>query len=293
MRGMLPELPGAVRRVAEHVLADPAGSMEQSILDLADRCGTSPSTVSRLCRSLGLSGYPALRLAVVAEAAGSSWDRDITGEINEIKPSDSLGVVARRLGAAQARAVKDTLARLDLRAVGEAADAVVRAGRVDLYGVSGSAIMAVELQLRLHRIGVSAWAWSDVHEGLTGAALLRPGDAAIAISYSGATRETLDMLSCAHDHGATTVAITGDPRSPIASVADVILPTVAQDTTFRDGPLAARHSELTVVELLYVAVGQRTYERTVRALSETAAAVRPHRVDNPAVSGHHRSRRRR
>lgn len=278
LRRLLPDLPDSVRRTAERVLADPVASVAGTITDLAEASGTSPSAVSRLCRRLGVDGYPALRIAVVADAtasASSPWEIDISRTIG---PTDSLEDVAGTLGAATSRAVHDTLAGLDLDVLRDVAHAVAGARRVHLYGVSGSAVMTAELQLRLHRIGIATWSFADVHEGLTGAALLGPGDVAIAVSYTGETIETLEMLRAAGSRDALTVAVTGAPRSSLAAVADRILVTVTEETTFREGPLAARFSELTVVELLYLAVGQLTYERTTELLTQTALAVRRHQA---------------
>lgn len=279
MRLLLPDLPASVQRTAQRILDDPRSAVAGTISDLAEVAGTSSGAVSRLCRALGLDGYPSLRIAVAAEAAVSAygnWDADISREIG---PSDSLDVVARTLEAAQARAVHATLAGLDLDELAAAAAAIGQARRVHIYAVSGSAIMARELELRLARIGVACWSYADVHDGLVAAAQLTAGDVAIAVSHSGETDETIDMLECAREHGALSVAITAGRRQRLAELADHVLITVAESTTFRHGPLASRHSELTVVEMLYLAVCQQDYDRTARLLSETARAVYPRRPE--------------
>jgi DNA-binding MurR/RpiR family transcriptional regulator len=279
MRLLLPDLPSSTRLTAQRILDDPHSAVVGTINDLAERAGTSTGAVSRLCRILGLDGYPTLRVSVITEAATTaygSWNADISREIG---PSDSLADVARTLEAVGARAVHTTLAGLDLDAVRAAATAISGAARVHVYAVSGSGVMARELELRLSRIGVACWTYADVHDGLVAAAQLGEGDVAIAVSYSGETDETLDMLACARDHGALTVAITAGPRSRLATSADHVLVTIAEETTFQDGPLASRHSELAVVEMLYLAVGQHDYERTVQLLSETERAVRPRRPE--------------
>ncbi|HLV54098.1 MAG TPA: MurR/RpiR family transcriptional regulator [Actinotalea caeni] len=282
LRRLRPELPASVRKVADTVLADPAGAVAGTLQELAATSGTSPSAVSRLCRRLGVDGYPALRLSVIADAAagtGSPWELDIS---RTISPTDPLEDVARTLGAAQTYAVMDTLAGLDLDAVRALADAIAAARRVQLYAVSGSAVMTMELQLRLHRIGVPTWSFTDVHEGLTGAALLEPGDVAIAVSFTGETVETVEMLRTAAERGALTAAVTGGAESTLARAADHVLVTVTEETTFREGPLAARFSELTVVELLYLAVSQASVARTTELLDRTAHAVRSHQRRRPA-----------
>lgn len=278
MRLLLPDLPSSTRLTAQRILDDPHSAVAGTINDLAERAGTSTGAVSRLCRTLGLDGYPSLRVSVITEAATAygSWNADISREIG---PNDSLADVARTLEAVGARAVHTTLAGLDLEAVRAAATAISGAARVHVYAVSGSGVMARELELRLSRIGVACWTYADVHDGLVAAAQLSEGDVAIAVSYSGETDETLDMLACARGHGAHTVAITAGPRSRLATFADHVLVTVAEETTFQDGPLASRHSELAVVEMLYLAVGQHDYKRTAQLLSATERAVRPRRPE--------------
>ncbi|SEE27410.1 MurR/RpiR family transcriptional regulator [Ruania alba] len=279
IRRLLPQLPTAVRRTAEQLLNDPHGSVAGTITELAEAAGTSPGAVSRLCRTLDLDGYPALRVAVTADAASSAhghWDVDISRTIG---PHDPLSDVVRTFEAAQARAVHATLACLDLDAVQAVADAIGTARRVHVYGVSGSGVIARELELRLTRIGVPCWTYADVHDGLVAAVQLTEGDVALAVSHSGETQETLDMVACARERGALTAAITGGHSSSLADLVHHSLLTISAETTFRDGPLAARHSELAVVEVLYLAVSQSTYKRTVQHLADTARAVRPRRPE--------------
>src|SRR5688572_30509051 len=67
VRTLLPEFTGALQRVAEQVLADPAAASRATIVELAERSGTSPATVTRFCRALGFDGYADLRLGIAAE----------------------------------------------------------------------------------------------------------------------------------------------------------------------------------------------------------------------------------
>ncbi len=286
IRSVLPDLPTALQRVGEQVLSAPAVVARATILETAERSGTSAATVTRFCRALGLPGYADLRLAMAEETGRSSavagWEIDIG---REILPNDSLERVLSMIATADIRAIQETAAQVDLTEVEKAADAIVRAGRVEVYGIGGSALVAGEMQLCLHRIGIPTWAWGDVHSGLTSAALLGPADVAIAVSHSGATYETVEMLSTAGSRGATTVTLTSFPNSPLAEVADIVLTTAIHETTFRPDALAARHPQLIVLDLIYVAVAQRRYEATGEALRATAEAVSGHRAGSPPWRG--------
>lgn len=278
VRAGLPEFTGAVRRVAEVVLSDPAAAARATIVELAERSGTSPATVTRFCRALGFEGYSDLRIGIAGEtgrgARLAGWTVDIG---REIQPSDPLDKVLAQIMAADTQAMHDTAALLDLGEVVRAAEAIAGAARVDLYGVSGSALVGGEMQFSLHRIGVAAWTWNDPHNGLASAALLSPGDVAIGISHSGQTGEIIEMIAEAGSHGATTVALTSFPKSPLAELADIVLTTASQQTTFRPDALSARHPQLVVLDLLYIAVAQRTHDRAHAAFQRTARAVAGHK----------------
>jgi DNA-binding MurR/RpiR family transcriptional regulator len=277
VRAKLPEFTGALQRVAEQVLSDPAAAARATIVELAERSGTSPATITRFCRALGFEGYAELRLGIAAEtgrARAAGWTVDIG---REIQPGDPLDRVLGQIMAADTRSMHDTAALLDLGEVERAADAIAGATRVIIFGASGSALVGEEMQFSLHRIGVAAWAWTDVHNGLASAALLRAGDVALGISHSGQTRETIEMLAESGSHGATTVALTSFPNSPLAELADVVLLTATQATTFRPDALSARHPQLVVLDLLYIAVAQRTHDRAHAAFQRTAQAVDGHK----------------
>ncbi|QNE17732.1 MurR/RpiR family transcriptional regulator [Kribbella qitaiheensis] len=277
IHGLLPALSPAQRQVADEVLRDPAAAASSTIGELAARCATSLPSVTRFCLALGLSGYAELRLALAAESGrtSASWELGTGGEVGA---DDSLGDVLRTLLRADTRALEDTVSELDLRALGEAVRAISDARRVDLYAVGGSATVAEDLRLRLHRIGRGANCWSDVHNALTSAALLGAGDVAIGLSHSGETVEVLEPLARARSQGARTVAITNYPRSPVAREADVVLVTAARDVTFRTGGLAGRHAQMIVLDALYIGVAQRDYSLAEQAFDVTAEAVAGHRV---------------
>jgi DNA-binding MurR/RpiR family transcriptional regulator len=272
IRALMPSLAPSEQRVAAAALADPAGVASRTIGQLAEQCETSETTVIRFCRAIGLRGYPDLRIGL-ASAAGTAEGAGWTGVGSDISASDTLSDVVRKLGFADARAVEDTVAHLDLDVLKNVIDAIVDAGHIDIYGVGASAFIALDLEQKLHRIGRPVHAWPDPQIALTSAALRRRHDVAIGVSHTGATPDTVASLVEARENGATTVAITNFVRSPIAEAADLVLTTAVRETTFRSGAMASRIAALAVVDCVFVGVAQRDYSETLRALERTRAAV--------------------
>lgn len=282
IRSELPRLSESLARVGRLVLAEPAAVAHCSAAELARRTGTSQATVTRFCRAIGLDSYQHLLLQLAQEqgrSGSSPWGNAQIGP--DIAPDDDLEHVVKVVGTADLRAVQQTLERIDLDAIQRAAQAIARARRVDVYGVGGSGTLAWETEMHLFRIGCDVRGWTEVHGAATSAALLTPADVAIAISHSGATRETAEPFLLAKERGATTVALTNDPRSPIARAADIRLTTSAMETSFRHGAMGARHSAFVIIDCLYVRVAQLTYDRASASLRLTNHIVPDHAVRRP------------
>ena len=276
--GLLPSLSPAEQRVARLVVADPADAARRTITDLATAAETSEATVIRFCRSVGMEGYPQLRIRLAAEAARRVEPPDARVVGGDIPPGADLAQIIATISFNDARAVEETAEQLDPAICEQVVDAINSAGRVDIYGAAASGFVASDFQQKLHRIGRTAFAWPDVHLALTSAALLGKGDVAMGISHSGTTSDVVEVLQQARMRGATTVALTNFPRSPITEVADFVLTTAARETTYRSGAMASRLAQLTVVDCLFVGVAARNRTRARRALEVTAEAVQTHRV---------------
>ncbi|MGH3658425.1 MAG: MurR/RpiR family transcriptional regulator [Micromonosporaceae bacterium] len=276
--GLLPSLSPAEQRVARQVMNDPAEAARRTITELATAAGTSEATVIRFCRSVGMDGYPQLRIRLAAEAARRAEPPDSRVVGGDIPPGADIAQIIATIAFNDSRAVEETAEQLDPATCEKVVDLLAKAGRTDVFGVGASGFAASDFQQKLHRIGRTAFYWPDIHTALPSAALLGKGDVAIGISHTGSTSETIEVLKQARSRGATTVALTNFPRSAITEVADHVLTTAARETTYRSGATASRLAQLTGVDCHFVGVAARNRSRTNKALEATAAAVQERRT---------------
>lgn len=274
----LPQMSSVMTRLATLVLDEPLAPLELSITELAARAGTSPATVTRFCRLIGYAGYLPLRVGVAGDAgrtnAEETWRVDIGRAFD---PADAPVEVVKTLTQSHIGALQATADSVVIADVVRAAQAIATRDRVDIYGIGGSALMAVEMQMRLYRIGINAHAWQEVHNGLTSAVLQDDNSVAIGISNTGQTVETIEMLAQAKSSGALTLALTSNRESPLAELADIHITTYAPDEYLRPDDLSAKHAQLFAIDLLYLIVAQQNFSRTTTTLAASAAAVAPHR----------------
>lgn len=277
----LPQLSETMSKVARLLLDEPTAPLELSITDLAERAGTSAATVTRFCRLLGYPGFVQFRVAVAADSA-RTFDEAHRGDIGRtLRADDAPQDVLRNLLKAHERSLRSTAATLDLTLSSTIADRIATCHHLDIYGTGGSAAMAAELQNRLYRIGVNAHAWGDVHAGLASASIQDERTVAIGISNSGLTNETIEMLAKAKDASAYTVAITNRLTSPLGQLADACLIASVPEQYLHPADLSAKHSQLFVLDLLYLLVAQRNFTDSADRIAASAAAVLGHRRPDP------------
>lgn len=273
------QMPATMSKIAAVLNDDPRAPLNLSITELAERAGTSPASVTRFCRLLGYGGYSQLRVGIAEDVGrGGGSNAAWIGEIGRtFGPDDPPEQIRNALLSTHVLSLQTTAGILDMDVAIRVARAIVGARHVDVYGVGGSALTALETEARLYRIGINVHTWSEVHNGLTSAAILDKDCVAIAISNTGRTEETIQMLTVAKASGAHTVAISANQDSPLARVADDVLIAASPNGYLQPADLSARHCQLYIVDLLYLLVAQSNFERTTRLLAASGAAVAPRR----------------
>lgn len=295
IQAKLPDMPAAMAKIGTFLLDQPHAPLELSIMELAEQTKTSPATVTRFCRLLGYTGYVPFRVSIASDVGRSdareSWKADIGRAFG---PDDSASDVLSTLVNAHTRSLTETAASMDMALMSKIARRIAMSSHVDIYGIGGSAVMAKELQSRLYRIGINSHHWSEVHAGLTSAAIQDSNSVAIGISNTGRTEETIQMLRQAGEAGALTVALSNNPGSPLAEGADAAIITSVHEQFLQPDDLSAKHVQLLVLDLLYLLVAQVNFTQTTSKLASSASAVSPHRRPTRAARlelGNHRNSR--
>ncbi len=278
LRSLLPSLTPKLAVVAEEILADPALVVRLSVSDLAQRTGTSMSTIVRLCQELGFRGFQDLKLRLAAEGSVGS----IAGP--SVEAGDSEAVLSKVL-ASTVDAISHSQHTLDKTTFNAVAQRLGGARSIMFLGIGASAAVAFDAAYRFRTLGQQAEFHHDSHMQHTAARFLRPGDVAVAISHSGATRETLNGVRAAADGGARTVAITTFSRSPLAGEVDHVLLAGGTESEFRIAAVSSRLAHLAVVDALFVVVARLRPERARAAQELWSDTIAEHRLSPTQPAG--------
>lgn len=274
IRQRLQDLTPSEQAVAKLLLERPGEFVHWSIEETARHGGVSTASVQRLCRAVGFDGFRELKLALAADTATHALYPQ------EIRAGDSSAAVARQVFLADLQAIRDTLDLLDTHAFERAVTALAAARRIDTYGIGSSAPIAFDAYYRLLRLGLPATVATDAHVMAVAASLLQPGDAALVISHTGRTRETLTAAELARDAGATVVGITSHHDAPLRDACHVLLVTATAETAFRTEAMASRIAHLSMIDALYAALAARDLPRARETLEHTRQIIESKRLQD-------------
>lgn len=230
-------------RIARLMLDDVGFAASASLEELAQRAEVSSATLSRFARSVGCRDLRDLRLQLAqASGVGSRF-------LDPANPPEQSAFYGQIVSDIEST-LRQHLSAFDEARFTEAVKLLGTARMIHAFGMGGgSTLCSDELQVRLVRLGYPIAACHDPVMMRVTAASLGPEHALIACSLTGITPELLEAVELARSYGASVLAITL-ADSPLADLADVLLPLHGVETSFIYKPTAARYGMLLAIDVL-------------------------------------------
>lgn len=258
------------KKVADYVLDNAKSVVYMSITDLADACNVGESSIFRFCKSLSYKGYQEFKIAL---AHGITVGNEIPQLTDQVTMDDTIDQVASKVLSTNITALNETFNLLDVQKMAKAIDIMINADRIHFFGVGSSLITAMEAKVKFMRITNKTECTFDSHLQMMSAALMTERDVAVIISYSGSTKDNIEVARKAKERGATIISITRFVKSPLTSYSDLTLLCGANEGPLQGGSLSAKISQLYLLDVLYAEYFKRTKEESIQNKETTAEAV--------------------
>lgn len=248
----VPDLRPAERDVAALILDDLASAARASIGELAQRAGVSVASVTRFAKAVGCHDVRELKLRL-AQAA-TVGERFLRGGPDSMQGAGAAHPAPEPLATRVYDEIQAALARnhelLRQAPLAQVAAALGAARMIYVFGMGGgSSALADEMRFRLVRLGRPVASYQDSLLQRMVASTLSPESVVVALSVTGRVPELLDACRIARDYGAKLVALTA-PASPLAALADWLVPIVASETDFIYKPSSSRYAMMMALDVL-------------------------------------------
>ncbi|MFP8967236.1 MurR/RpiR family transcriptional regulator [Pokkaliibacter sp. CJK22405] len=248
IRARLDTLNRSERKVAEVILKDPQTATRASIAALAQSAGVSEPTVNRFCRSFSARGFPDFKLQLAQSLASGT---PYVGQ--NVEAEDGPEEYVHKIFAATAQALEHTRQRLDPTLINRAVDFLIQAKQIIFFGLGASGPVAFDAQHKFFRFNIPVAAYDDVLMMRMVSSAAQRGDTIVIISYTGRTRELVEVAQIARESGATVLGIT-TPSSPLAKECTLSLPVSPDENTDIYMPMSSRIVHLAMLDVLSTGV---------------------------------------
>ncbi len=262
----------AEQRVADYVLGHADDIMNLSIAALAGSIGVSQPTVARFCMALGFSGFKEFKLRLVQSLAGG-----VPFVHRDVGAGDPASALVAKVLDRTIAALMRVRNELDAAALDQAIHLLANARKIEFYGVGNSGIIAADAQHKFFRLGVPTVAYADAHIHGMAATLLQPGEAVVAISNTGRTRDLLRSVEYARQAGADVVGVTAS-GSPLAKLSTVALCADVEEDPDVYSPMTSRIAHLAIIDVLAVGVALSRGPGLLAQLEKAKQSLRERRV---------------
>lgn len=258
------------RKVADYILDHTKEVIYLSIVDLADACGVGESSVFRFCKTMKLKGYQEFRI-VLAQSISS--DEDTQELTSKITMEDTLEEVSSKILTTNINALTETQKLINENDISEAIDSMIKAERIHFFGVGASLMTAMEAKNKFMRISNKTECSIDSHLQIMTAALMSEKDVAVLISYSGSTKDMIEVAKIAKQRAAKVILITRFVKSPLTNYSDITLLCGANEGPLQGGSLSAKLAQLYLLDVLYAEYYRKTGKVSETNKESTSKAV--------------------
>ena len=245
------ELNKSERKVADTILQNPSVVTQLSIAALAKSAGVSEPTVNRFCRSFLSKGFPDFKIQLAKSLVSGAMFVTRSVEQDDVAEQYTDKIFTSTIATLDA-----ARKHIDIKAVELAVDHLTQAKQISFFGLGASGSVAQDAQHKFFRFNLPVVAYDDVLMQRMVASVSHVGDVIFIISYTGRTKDMVEIAQLANEAGATVIALTIE-NSPLAKVCPVVLGMPHMDNTDVYMPMISRLTQLTILDVLATGVTLR------------------------------------
>ena len=243
---------GVEKKIAETILLDPKKFTTYSMQELSSVAEVSQGSIINFANKFCGGGFPILKMQVALSLGEEKWS------FSGVNTGDSVKeILVSRVNSINV-ALKNTIAINNESSLLSVAEKILKAKRVEIYGISRSAVVATDLYYQLLQMGIHANFVNDVLTCAVSASLLTDDCLVIAISSSGRTKDIIDAVKLAKKNNVSVACITSNRNSPLAKLSDDVLVAGSNSASVSGSWTEVRISQLVLTEALCAYVLNKT-----------------------------------
>ncbi|MCG8484455.1 MAG: MurR/RpiR family transcriptional regulator [Clostridia bacterium] len=201
------QLSKSEQKIADFIIKHHKEVVLYSSDDLAQKNGTSKSTISRFCKKLGYRNY----------------NEFLTLLSSENEPQPLIDDPVQKIMHYCNQVYLSSSELIDINVLNQFIHQIKSANQILICGIGSSGLTAIELSMRLVHMGLVAKAITDSHLMKAQTQRFSSKDLLIAISTSGTTQEVIEACNIAKEIGTPICAITKTNYTPLTNLSETTI----------------------------------------------------------------------
>ena len=261
------------QKVADYVLNHEAACRRISLEALAEQSGVSQPTVVRFVKALGFQGFKEFRYRLMENAVTEARAGESQAMYGyHLKPDEKLKLIPAKVISTSVRTLEDMLKSISGEQFEKTIHMLAGARKIMLCCVENSSAAAKDLMTKLLYLGYDCRYDEDYYIQKIAAAALTEQDVIIGISYSGQSKDTVDVMKTAKKAGARTIAITNFRESRISQFSDVLL-CCSQEQWLYGDCIFSRTTQIVLNDMIYMGLIAGDYDNRTEQLDKNSRLI--------------------
>ena len=253
------------KQIARYILDNGEDVLSLTVKELANKTYTSPATIVRLCRKIGLEGYNDFKIKYSAELQYDQRSKKRIDVNFPYNPNDNHETIADNLAILTNEVVKDTHQLIDFDNLNTIVDLLYNAEEIDIYGFGNSILAGLSFQHKMVRVGKNVNLRTIPGEQIFLASISNERKAAIMISYSGETGELIRFANVLKRKKTPIIAITSLGDNQLSKLADYVLHLDSREKIFsKMAPFASQISMEYILNIVFSCIYKRDYQENTQ-----------------------------
>ncbi|MGU8794070.1 MurR/RpiR family transcriptional regulator [Clostridium perfringens] len=259
------------KKMSKYLLEDKELIIQSTLTELSKITDVSESTIIRLCKKFGYSGFRDFKIEFIQEVSflkAESKEEILSGHIDE---NDSIETIAKKFHSINIEALNQTMDLMCYSEINKSAEMIAKAKKVNFIGIGHSGSIAQDTKYKFMRTGISTDVYIDGHTMIMMASIMDKDDLVFAISHSGNTTEVVNSIKVAKACGAKVISITCGINSKIVEFSDATIFYASAETKFQTGSLSTKIAQFFIIDLIYTEVIRNNIDKINSKIKTTKA----------------------
>lgn len=252
------------KKISEYIVQNGTRILEMNSTELSKEIGTSQSSIIKFIKKIGFNSFVDFKLQAKEDFINQEQMDSLKSQ--NVSLADPFEDIISAIYGESIESLSQTYLNLNKKVIEECIQKIETANRVYICGKGASLFPAQDLASKLMKFGMTVICIADLETVELTAKSAVETDLYFFFSFSGETEELLRIAEKAKKRGVYQVVVTKNLASTLATMADLCIEIVTNETTYRVASMSSRIAFFSIVDIIFLGVLKNDLQNRLKKL---------------------------